>query len=92
MTEALGLGKFYLHVRCCVVSAHANPCYSRWLVHSLASYYGLRTWSVTAGNPPRREAYVGIDPVALERRHRSQLGHPINPGLNVLPRPLWVSV
>ncbi|EGC48628.1 conserved hypothetical protein [Histoplasma capsulatum var. duboisii H88] len=34
---------------------------SRWLVHSLASYYGLRTWSVTVGNPARREAYVGIN-------------------------------
>ncbi|KAG5296391.1 hypothetical protein I7I50_09506 [Histoplasma capsulatum G186AR] len=35
--------------------------FGRWLVHSLASYYGLRTWSVTVGNPARREAYVGIN-------------------------------
>lgn len=35
-------------------------CDRRWLVHSIASYYGLRTWSVTVGNPARREAYVGI--------------------------------
>lgn len=33
---------------------------SRWIVHSLATYYGLRTWSVTVGDPARRVAYVGI--------------------------------
>ena len=32
----------------------------RWLVHNIATYYGLRTWSVTVGDPARREAYVGI--------------------------------
>lgn len=35
--------------------------FGRWLVHSIAQYYGLRTWSVTVpGDPARREAYVGI--------------------------------
>lgn len=34
--------------------------FGRWLVHSLGLYYGLRTWSVTTGDPARREAYVGI--------------------------------
>ncbi|KAF3480788.1 uncharacterized protein GIQ15_06135 [Arthroderma uncinatum] len=59
----------------------------RWLVHSLASYYGLRTWSVTVGNPPRREAYVGID----DSQHTIAAGRPTDkPG--VLPRPLWVSM
>lgn len=34
---------------------------SRWLVHSLATYYELRTWSITTDDTPaRREAYVGI--------------------------------
>ncbi|OJJ46388.1 hypothetical protein ASPZODRAFT_132482 [Penicilliopsis zonata CBS 506.65] len=41
--------------------------FARWLVHSLASYYGLHTWSVTVGteeegSPARREAYVGFHP------------------------------
>ena len=29
-------------------------------MHSLGTYYGLRTWSVTVGDPARREAYVGF--------------------------------
>lgn len=41
---------------------------SRWLVHSIASYYGLHTWSVTVGEPARREAYVGFRPPAPDRR------------------------
>ena len=53
------------------------PC-RRWLVHSLADYYGLRAWSVTQGDPARREAYVGIRSVAA--------GKPVTAGL---PRPLW---
>jgi len=27
--------------------------YRRWLVHSIATYYGLETWSVTTGDPAR---------------------------------------
>ncbi|MCJ1455783.1 hypothetical protein MMC28_006139 [Mycoblastus sanguinarius] len=53
--------------------------FGRWLVHSLATYYGLRTWSVTVGDPARREAYVGIPP-------EQGSGRPPSP---VLPRPLW---
>lgn len=34
--------------------------FGRWLVHHIGVYYGLRTWSVTVGNPARREAYVGV--------------------------------
>jgi hypothetical protein len=30
----------------------------RWLVHSIAAYYGLQSWSVTEGNPAVRYAYV----------------------------------
>ncbi|KAI9888164.1 MAG: hypothetical protein M1823_000099 [Watsoniomyces obsoletus] len=38
-----------------------DAAFRRWLVHSIATYYGLRTWSVTVGGDPvRREAYVGI--------------------------------
>ncbi|OJD22066.1 hypothetical protein ACJ73_06592 [Blastomyces percursus] len=44
--------------------------FGRWLVHSIASYYGLRTWSVTVGNPARREAYVGINHPAPGKQHR----------------------
>ncbi|KAK2739593.1 hypothetical protein FQN57_006555 [Myotisia sp. PD_48] len=64
--------------------------FGRWLVHSLASYYGLRTWSVTVGNPPRREAYVGIDqlPRALKSVIQNRKAD-IKPDV-LLPRPLWV--
>jgi len=51
----------------------------RWLVHSIASYYGLRTWSITVGDPARREAYVGIPSQHSESRF----------ALPGLPRPLW---
>lgn len=53
----------------------------RWLVHSIATYYGLRTWSVTVGDPARREAYVGIKKVESTSR-------PLSSGAD-LPRPLW---
>ncbi|PGH00199.1 hypothetical protein AJ80_09207 [Polytolypa hystricis UAMH7299] len=73
--------------------------FGRWLVHSLAQYYGLRTWSVTVGNPPRREAYVGIDHTSLKLRStrntvRIKSGHhgPMVSTDGMLPRPLWVSV
>ena len=29
--------------------------FGRWLVHHIGVYYGLKTWSVTVGNPARRE-------------------------------------
>lgn len=53
----------------------------RWLVHSIGSYYGLRTWSVTVGDPARREAYVGIKQMRTGNR-------PVSAG-GELPRPLW---
>lgn len=58
-----------------------NLSLSRWLVHSIASYYGLRTWSITVGDPARREAYVGIKQVAPS-------GRPVSP-IGTLPQPLW---
>ena len=51
----------------------------RWLVHSIAEYYGLRTWSVTVGDPARREAYVGIKGPDKGESVRVEL-----------PRPLYV--
>lgn len=53
--------------------------FARWLVHSLAEYYGLSSRSVTVGMPPntKREAYVGIKGMGVER-----IGE-------ALPRPLW---
>jgi hypothetical protein len=59
-------------------------CYSRWLVHSIGQYYGLRTWSVSRGNPVRREAYVGIEEFKTSRRRE--------PARSSLPRPLWTMV
>ena len=76
----------------------------RWLVHSIATYYDLRTWSVTVGDPARREAYVGIkcspsntvDKARAFGRASSDdvFGpasgpHGITGAEIVLPRPLW---
>ncbi|KAL8693031.1 MAG: hypothetical protein Q9218_002047 [Villophora microphyllina] len=51
--------------------------FGRWLVHSIATYYDLHTWSVTVGHPARREAYVAL-----------KSGRPVSP-TGTLPRPLW---
>ncbi|KAL8732049.1 MAG: hypothetical protein Q9166_003001 [cf. Caloplaca sp. 2 TL-2023] len=51
--------------------------FGRWLVHSIATYYDLHTWSITTGHPARREAYVGL-----------KSGRPPPPS-GTLPRPLW---
>ncbi|KAI9774618.1 MAG: hypothetical protein M1840_002867 [Geoglossum simile] len=59
--------------------------FGRWLVHSIARYYGLRTWSITIGNPPRREAYVGI---ANKERDGAILQNRVG-NRGELPRPLW---
>ncbi|KAF2725901.1 hypothetical protein K431DRAFT_280631 [Polychaeton citri CBS 116435] len=58
--------------------------FGRYLVHAIAIYYGLKTWSVTTGNPARREAYVGLKEDPTTRRP-SFFG-------TELPRPLWASV
>ncbi|EAW13371.1 uncharacterized protein ACLA_054180 [Aspergillus clavatus NRRL 1] len=75
--------------------------FGRWLVHSIASYYGLHTWSVTVGEPARREAYVGFHMPAPGSRPglTAQSGLPtscrqdalIKPG-DELPRPLWAQI
>jgi hypothetical protein len=56
--------------------------FSRYLVHAIAIYYGLKTWSVTTDG--RREAYVGLKQDPLTRR--------IEPLKSELPRPLWAVV
>jgi hypothetical protein len=55
--------------------------YRRWLVHSIAAYYGLSSRSVTVGNPARREAYVGIKEL--------KSGRSMSSAHEELPRPLW---
>ncbi|KAI9704848.1 MAG: hypothetical protein M1836_006628 [Candelina mexicana] len=57
--------------------------FGRWLVHSIASYYGLRTWSVTVGDPARREAYVGI------QEQRRKTSRRPSAAMDELPLPLW---
>ncbi|KAH7121178.1 R3H-associated N-terminal domain-containing protein [Dendryphion nanum] len=57
--------------------------FGRWLVHHIGTYYGLKTWSVTTGNPARREAYIGLKATKLKAG-----GESIN-GSGELPRPLW---
>jgi len=46
-------------------------------MHSISTYYGLDSKSVTLGTPAKRVVYVGVKQVA--RAH----AHP------VLPPPLW---
>ncbi|CRG92792.1 hypothetical protein PISL3812_09859 [Talaromyces islandicus] len=78
--------------------------FGRWLVHSIATYYGLYTWSVTVGNPGRRQAYVGLHAPAIQDQHqRAEISFPsgqavacgaslrITPG-EPLPKPLWAQV
>merc|ERR1712014_487874 len=61
-----------------------GAAFGRYLVHSIAAYCGLQTWSVTTGNPARREAYVGLKLDPKTRR----------PSLTrtEMPRPLWLVV
>ncbi|KAJ5480905.1 hypothetical protein N7539_006799 [Penicillium diatomitis] len=71
--------------------------FGRWLVHSIASYYGLHTWSVTVGEPARREAYVGFRAPTPGTRaglvtHQTCLAEElIKPG-EELPQPLYAQV
>lgn len=64
-------------------------------MHSIASYYGLHTWSVTVGSPARREAYVGFRPPNPGRA--GLVTHPacqlelLKPG-EELPQPLYAQV
>ncbi|KAF2113491.1 R3H-associated N-terminal domain-containing protein [Lophiotrema nucula] len=57
--------------------------FGRWLVHHIGIYYGLKTWSVTVGDPARREAYIGLK----ERKMRTGLGR--KSIAQPMPRPLW---
>ncbi|KAJ4362984.1 hypothetical protein N0V83_010101 [Neocucurbitaria cava] len=57
--------------------------FGRWLVHHIGVYYGLSTWSITTGNPARREAYIGLKDTKLRTGNRDQqICQP-------LPRPLY---
>lgn len=56
--------------------------FGRWLVHHIGVYYGLKTWSVTVGNPARREAYIGLKETKLRNRRRKSV-------CQSMPRPLW---
>ncbi|KAJ5659201.1 hypothetical protein N7507_005652 [Penicillium longicatenatum] len=73
-----------------------GAAFGRWLVHSIASYYGLYTWSVTVDSPARREAYVGVRPPGPSSR-AGLITHPacqselIQPG-EELPQPLYAQV
>lgn len=62
----------------------ANCNISRWLVHSIADYYGLSSRSITVGDPARREAYVGIREVKSGRSPTASHAE--------LPRPLWAMI
>ncbi|KAH8690896.1 R3H-associated N-terminal domain-containing protein [Talaromyces proteolyticus] len=73
--------------------------FGRWLVHSIATYYGLYTWSVTAGNPARRKAYVGLHPPSTKEQISFPSGQPVACGASLsikpgepLPKPLWGQV
>jgi len=59
--------------------------FGRWLVHHIGVYYGLSTWSVTVGNPARREAYIGLKEAEMRSGAAGTICKP-------MPRPLWTSV
>lgn len=65
--------------------------FGRWLVHSIASYYHLHTWSRTIGDPARRLAYVGIPEAKARPPTNPAADHP-GTLADGLPRPLWVMV
>jgi len=56
--------------------------FGRWLVHHIGVYYGLNTWSITVGNPARREAYIGLKEAKMRSGARGTICKP-------MPRPLW---
>lgn len=56
--------------------------FGRWLVHHIGVYYGLNTWSITVGDPARREAYIGLKEARLRGNDMGQVCRP-------MPRPLW---
>ncbi|CCX06189.1 hypothetical protein FPQ18DRAFT_334334 [Pyronema domesticum] len=49
--------------------------FGRWLVHSLAGYYGIHSWSVTHGTPAIRYAYIAKTPETAQHK---------------VPKPLWM--
>ncbi|KAK6579724.1 hypothetical protein PZA11_007960 [Diplocarpon coronariae] len=53
--------------------------FARWLVHSLAGYYGLVSWSETQGSPAKRVAFVGMRSGRGDARGE----------VEEMPRPLW---
>ncbi|KAF1960532.1 hypothetical protein CC80DRAFT_258884 [Byssothecium circinans] len=59
--------------------------FGRWLVHHIGVYYGLKTWSVTVGDPARREAYIGLK--GKEKCMRTGGGEKVV--CATLPRPLY---
>ncbi|KAK6346849.1 hypothetical protein TWF696_006955 [Orbilia brochopaga] len=63
---------------------HAS--FGRWLVHSIALYYGLRSWSVTRGNPAVRVAFVGAQP----KEKKKIMAGALVKRPDALPRPLWM--
>ncbi|KAF2260717.1 hypothetical protein CC78DRAFT_536201 [Lojkania enalia] len=65
------------------LEADQGGSFGRWLVHHIGVYYGLRTWSVTVGDPARREAYIGVK----DAKMRSGVGRPKI--CNPMPRPLY---
>ncbi|KAG9228100.1 R3H-associated N-terminal domain-containing protein [Amylocarpus encephaloides] len=61
--------------------------FGRWLVHSIAEYYGLSSRSVTVGNPARREAYVGIKAPEMKMKGGPRVSS--SALQEELPRPLY---
>ncbi|KAI5306352.1 hypothetical protein KEM56_001249 [Ascosphaera pollenicola] len=68
--------------------------FARWIVHSLAAYYGLSTWSVTLGE--RREAYVGIPRLPAHAQAKAQAKTRTKKrtaaSAPILPQPLWMTI
>lgn len=68
--------------------------FGRWLVHSIAKYYGLHSWSVTVGeSPAKRIAYVGMiegQKLNQKKSRRASKGEATVEADCVMPKPLWL--
>ena len=82
-----------------------GAAFGRWLAHSIGSYYGLRTWSVTVAPDTLDETGIGRAAqavtgervrqayVGMDSRVRGWMGQGWESGREFeLPRPLWATV
>lgn len=55
----------------------SSASFGRWLIHCIAGYYGLRSWSITRGNPAMRYAYVAKSTSKSEIARQNKVPKPL---------------